>query len=294
MNRLLPAIIALGFVFSMSSCSLWRRVTGRQKPQVIDSMLAAPPDSMGIRPDTGIARMDTPAVMPPALPDSADAALLQAWLPLWNARTAYATFSGKAKVHYEGAGDEKDFSISIQMERDKRIWISITGSFLGLSMEAVRALITPDTIVVINRLQKEVSSLPFAEAGKLLPVNVDFATLQSLIIGDVLPAGHVPDQVADTSNMLILTASSPDFDHVVQYSKPDTTLRFQHFRSAAASLLVDYAGYEMANGHRFARDRRMMMQNQGELHHLTLEFSQVSFDEPVNMNFSIPAKYERK
>jgi hypothetical protein len=79
-------------------------------------------------------------VAAPAI-DSLKQAQLQRWLPLWNAQTAYSTFSGRAKVDYEGGGESHELNASIRMERDKRIWISIT-ALLGWKWPARSSLRT--------------------------------------------------------------------------------------------------------------------------------------------------------
>jgi hypothetical protein len=277
MNKLFLVLVALGILFGASSCKYWRRVTGRQKAAVvIDSALAVNTDSL---------------IAPPII-DSEKLAALEKWLPIWNAQTAYSTFSGRAKMDYEGGGESHELNANIRMERDKRIWISITAV---LGVEVARALITPDTIIAINRIDKEVRILPFAEADKLLPVHADFATLQSLIIGDVLRTGHMPNELVDTTDgVVVLAAIDSGFIQQVRFNREDTLLISQSLSSATSTLVSAYRNYDIISGRRFAKTRELTMQDKGDRHRIMLEFNKVSFDEPVDMNISIPAKYERK
>jgi len=299
MNKLLIAIIATGILCGASSCNLWRRVTGRQKASsvAVDSSIVVKTDSLRAQPDTAIVLTDTAVVVVPAPAiDSNKLALIRAWQPRWNAQLAYATFSGRAKVNYEGGGESQEFTVNIRMEKDKRIWVSITGL---LGIEGARALITPDTIIAINRLQKEVRILPFTEVDKLLPVKADFATLQALIIGDVFPTGIAINDVVDTAQTVILAAVDTASIQQVRFDKPDslsrdTMLISQTLASATSAITSSYLFYELINGRSFSKGRELLMKDGAAVHNISLEFSKVSFDEPVDMSFSIPSKYERK
>jgi hypothetical protein len=287
MNKLLLVVIALGLVVSTSSCTLWRRVTHRRPgPVTKDSTVVVIPDT------TILVRPDTVAIVVPAPPvDSGQQALIAALLPLWTTHKQFNTFSGKAKVNYEGKGEKKDFTANIRIQKDKKIWISIVA--LGV-YEAVRVLITPDTIIVLNRIDKEAQILPFSDAGKLLPVNVDFQSLQSLLIGDVLNAGAMPSGAADTSNELRLSITAPEYTQSITYNKPDSLLRSQLLSTASSTMVALYSDYEVINNRHFSKSRVMDMTDKGEAHHIDMEFNKVSFDEEVNMDFSIPSKYTRK
>ncbi len=289
MNRLLTVIVALVIICGASSCKLWRRVTA--KPRAVDTAIVLILDSARTRPDTALVRADTVITLPPALPDSAKLALLQAWSPLWHARADWSTFSGRSDLSYSGGGESHDLNASIRMERDRRIWVSVT-ALLGI--EVARALITPDTIVLINRLQNEVQAISFAEAGKLLPVATDFYTLQSLIIGDLLPSGLALTDVGEIGESFTLHALTDSMSHEAGFSKADTSLQLQVLTSGKSSLRGIYYGYAMADRRRFSMSRELSMNDGGATHQINIKFSKATFDEPVDMSFSIPAKYKRK
>src|ERR1700682_3697566 len=62
------------------------------------------------------------------------------------------TFSAKLKVHYEGSdGKDYEFNAFIRLQKDKIIWISINAL---LGFEAFRAVFTPDSVKVLNKLDK--------------------------------------------------------------------------------------------------------------------------------------------
>jgi hypothetical protein len=279
-----------------SSCNFYRRITGRKKTAAADSSLAVATDSLAIKKDsTAIAldsnaKTDSPVVV--SIPqDSAQQALLSSLLPYWNNRIAWNTFNGKAKAHFEGKGESPDFTANIRMAHDKAIWVSVSVLIIG---EVARVYITPDTIQVLDRLHKTVQILPFSESSNLLPIHADFASLQSLIIGEVLPSAHQPNFAQDTANAFILGYSSPDFSQSAQFDKPDTSLHYQAIASQGATMVSEYTNWTSINNRRFANNRNLTMNDKGEPYMLSLEFNRAAFDEAVEMPLSIPDKYERK
>src|SRR5688500_12805789 len=85
-------------------------------------------------------------------------------------RVNFNTFSAKIKVDFEGAdGKKNDFNAVIRLQKDSVLWVSIN-ALLGI--EAFRVLITPDSVKVLNKLDKvaqlrsvnylkEITKLPF-------------------------------------------------------------------------------------------------------------------------------------
>jgi len=291
MNKLVVAIIAVGVLCSASSCNLWRRVRGRQKQArvTVGTSEVSKPD-----PKSEVPNPEVKAAKP--VIDPAKIALFRGWQPRWDEQLAYSTFSGRAKINYENGGESQEFSANIRIEKDKRIWISITGL---LGIEGARALITPDTIIAINRLQKEVRILPFADIHKLLPAKVDFATMQALIIGDVFPSGLPIREIADSFQTVVLTAGNQDLIHQAAFATPDalhkdTLMLSQSLNRSATGILSQYAFYEIIGGRNFSKSRQLLMNDGKAIHQISIEFGKVSFDEAVDMSFSIPAKYERK
>jgi hypothetical protein len=283
MNRLLLLLLAITLAWGASSCNFYRRITGTKRPSADSTALVVK--------DTARAPGDTAAAASAIRADSAQQALLQRLLPLWNARTPWSTFSGNAKSHFEGKGEVPDFTAHIRMEKDKAIWISVTATFLNI--EAARVLITPDTVQIQDKIQKESRVMSFREAGSLLPIPADFGALQSLIIGEAISAGHQPNVAKDTANALIAGFISPDLSLSMQFDKADSALHFQSIATPTSSVICEYSNWTRIGAHRFANTRNMVMTDKADTYILNLDFSKAVFDEAVEMPFSIPDNYKR-
>ncbi len=97
----------------------------------------------------------------------------------------FKTFSAKIKVQYEDQkGKQPDFNAFVRMYNDSVIWISINATFL--SIEAFRILITKDSIIVLNKLDKQVEYHNFKYIENIAQIPLNFSMLQDLIVGNPL------------------------------------------------------------------------------------------------------------
>ena len=291
MNRIATVFSVLLLLVGISSCNLWRK--SARKREIVPIT------------DTALARMDSlhrdSSIRAGVIPGTDSAlnaekkALIDGLMPLWDSRIAYTTFSGKAKVHYEGKGEKHDFAANIRMEKDKKIWISVTA--LGL-FEAARALITPDTIIVIDRINKVVKILPFKDAGKLLPVNVEFSTLQSLILGDALHASaDKPTDATSFGGGISLDVKTDKYEQHLTYNKADSTIRQQQLKAGGENgtlILMQYGDYVTTSNRRFSNSRVINIQDTTGQFYIDMQFNKLDFDQALDFTFSIPERYKRK
>ncbi|MGF7041498.1 DUF4292 domain-containing protein [Mucilaginibacter lappiensis] len=110
-------------------------------------------------------------------------------------QVSFNTFAGRAKTKLDINGNSNDVTLNIRIQRDKKIWVSITAI---LGVEAARALITPDSILLINRLQGVYLRKPFSYVYKYASNQVNYKTLESLLIGNAIP--ELLNEKADVVN----------------------------------------------------------------------------------------------
>jgi len=83
---------------------------------------------------------------------------------------------------------DTDFSFKgqIKIVRDSIIY----GSFqVALGIEALRFVITPDSVVVLNRIQKQYYSLPIDQLSSKLNVYIDYYDIQDILLGELFIYG---------------------------------------------------------------------------------------------------------
>lgn len=94
----------------------------------------------------------------------------------------FSTFSANVKINYsDSKGKNYDVNAFIRMKKDSVIWVSLNAV---LGIEAFRVLITPDTVSVLDKINKTIQFHSFDYLREVTNLPVDFSTLQELIIGN--------------------------------------------------------------------------------------------------------------
>ncbi|HTL07330.1 MAG TPA: DUF4292 domain-containing protein [Chitinophagaceae bacterium] len=213
-----------------------------------------------------------------------------------NRITQFKTFSAKVKVNYrDKEGEQPELTVFIRMQKDSLIWISVNATIF--SYEALRVLITPDSVQVLNKKDKIVQLRSVNYLKELTDLPFDFHTLQDLLLGNpiYLDSNVVSYKKNDQSitlmnigplfkNLLSITNG----DYLLQHSKLDDA---DPLRNRTADLT--YGGYETSNGVKFATERRVSVSEKGKLD-IDMNFKQYSFNETLSYPFSIPKNFKRK
>lgn len=220
--------------------------------------------------------------------------LMTALAPLLMNEIDYKTFSGKAKMHYASNDQKQEFVSHIRIHKDSVIWVNVTAAAGMVSV--ARIYITPDSLFLLNHLQKEVHKLAIADANKLLPIPVNFALVQNLLIGNLLKKGGTATDATDFGGTWTLSVVDTDMDQQIGFNKTDSTIRSLQMRTKDDSVqgMVQYGAYENTNGRKFATERVLTISNGGEPHYLDMNFNKAEFDLPVELPFSIPKNYKLK
>jgi hypothetical protein len=110
-------------------------------------------------------------------------------------QTAYSTFTTKAISRLAINDKDYDVTLNIRIKKGEVLWVSIT-AFPGI--EVARALITPDSIKVLDRFNDDYINKPFSYINDYTNDDIDFATLEAMLVGNLIPL------VLKNSNQIIV------------------------------------------------------------------------------------------
>ena len=207
-----------------------------------------------------------------------------------SAQTLFNTFSGRARTKLSIGGDDNDVTLNIRIKRDQKIWVSIT-AIAGI--EVARALITPDSILLINRLQSLYVKKPFGYLNKFAGKQVNYKTLESLLVGNAIPELLNENSDLQTNNgITTLTGNLQDLVYTVligaDMKVDQTNLNNQN---ASQTLHVINSMFIQA-GNRVVPsqiDMSSIVKDKKIL--VNLHYIKVDFDQPLEYPFSIPSRY---
>jgi hypothetical protein len=237
-------------------------------------------------------KIDTAAAPQPNVV-TVDKALIDRYAPLWQSGVAFKTFAGKAKCHFEGNGQNQDFTAHIRIKKDEAAWVMVTA--FGI-VQVARIMVTQDSFQMINYLEKSYLSRSIKEANQLLPFPVDFSMLQNLLIGNpLLMKGTVVYSSADSNTATVLLKKE-NRNQTLLISKPTNTVTAMQLTldssSSRANIKLD--NYQNIGGRNFSKDRAIHVFNEGTPYYLEMNFTEMNFDGAVNMPFSVAPSYQRK
>ncbi|WP_295127874.1 DUF4292 domain-containing protein [uncultured Chitinophaga sp.] len=211
----------------------------------------------------------------------------------------FKTFEAKLKVDY--ANDKgtsfNNIRVNIRMIKDSVIWISCSVLILD---DVVRAVITKDSLKLVNRKDKTVLLRDIANAKETLNIPFDFATLQDLIIGNAIYFNDSITNIIKTPSVVSFSCQHPEVVSLFNVFADDFGLQQSKVTdrdstgTAARSCELTYGEYKTIQGRKFPTQRRIYIEEKNILK-VAMDFKdKIEFDTPVSVPFKVPASYTKE
>ena len=243
-----------------------------------------------------MAKKDSVAILVPPVEDSRSDSLKFIELlyqGIEKNKISYTSFSAKVKVTFEGSdGKKNDFNAFIRLQKDSVLWISIN-ALLGI--EAFRIMITPDSVKVLNKLDKKVQLRSVSFLKEITKLPFTFLELQDLLIGNPIYFDTtIVSYRKDAGRISVLSIGSL-FKHLLSldpggfqilHSKLDDV---NEIRARTAD--ISYSDYETVNDQAFSTFRKITILEKSKLD-IEMKYKQFNFNIPLNFPFNIPKNYK--
>src|SRR5205823_1288574 len=150
----------------------------------------------------------------------------------------FNTFSGKARTKLDINGSSNDVTLNIRIQKGQKIWVSVT-AIAGI--EVARTLITPDSLLVINKLQGLYLRKPFGYIYSFTSKQITYGSLEALLVGNAIPEliNNNAQMQADSGR----TVLSGNLQELVYKLVLGTDMKANHTeltdQDAGQSLIVD-------------------------------------------------------
>jgi|SRR5690554_1147060 len=221
----------------------------------------------------------------------------------------FDTFSTKADFLIISENSKKSFKANIRIKKDSIIWISITPLF---GIEISRIMITQDTVKIINRINKEYFIGDYSYINERFNVELEFETLQSILLGNSIPFELTNDLKFSTDKTLYYLGnmkkrkarkvdSNPQKverkdEEVISLWVSSMNFRVKKFilsdLDAVRFIMGEYSDYELINDQLIPRKLNFQLQSETKTA-VEIEYSRVSLDKSLNFSFNISSRYER-
>jgi len=203
----------------------------------------------------------------------------------------FNTLSLKAKASLDISGDANDVVMNFRMKDHETIWVSITAG--GGVVEVARALITPDSIKIINRLKSEYIKKPFSYIYNFTNKQLNFNTLQSILTGNAIDDFLTEkSDVKQENGVWLVSGSKENLDYRLLFNTlfkvAETNLNDV---KAGQALKVTYNNYQKLNEFLFPGSLEINTLSGAKKIKIDLEFTKVDGNVPVDFPFSVPKRF---
>lgn len=202
----------------------------------------------------------------------------------------FKTFSTKANTKLSLDGREFDVTLNIRIKKGEGIWVSVT-AVAGL--EVARALITPDSLQLIDRINNEYLKKPFSYIQKFTNPQVDYNTLESLLVGNIVPmASNGNPQFLMNNEGLNLVGTSGSLNFMLLLNKS-----FKAFKTdlnddvAQQSLEVKVTDFEKIEEQLFPKNISLTSQTGKQQIAVEMEYNKTQINVPVEFPFNVPKRF---
>jgi hypothetical protein len=205
--------------------------------------------------------------------------------------------------------NKQSFTVSVRAKKDSAMWLSV--SLLGI--EGARMLITQDSVRFMDKLNNKYFVGDYQYLSKLLNIDVDFETMQSVLIGNSMEFYDEDENLKsakDSTYYLLSTikkrklkkALKDNLDNIATKELAQRIwlhpLTFKVHKIVIndfpndRTFTANYSDFQVVDSNYFPFKANFVIQTQ-KLITLDLDYSKVIHDKPQTMPFNIPAKYER-
>lgn len=204
----------------------------------------------------------------------------------------FTTFSSKLDLDIDLNGSGYSSTATLNIEKDKIIWLSITPMF---GMELARAKITPEGVEVLNRWNKTYLKRPLSWLRNYIGMEVEFSVLQDLLIGNYFelapeqPYSIVPNQANKIGSRYLVDATNTALQHdfIIENDKPKQL----NLKSPTDALKIDYVKFQTLEQQQIPQDLSLDVTGRQRVT-AKINFSKVKLNEAIKTEFEIPEKYK--
>lgn len=208
----------------------------------------------------------------------------------------FRTFSAKVKVEIEDTkGKQPDITATLRIIKDSAIWMSLTATFLNI--EVFRVYITRDSVILLNKQNKEVQYRSLDYLQEVTAIPFDFNTLQNLLVGNPVFFNRNRMFIRKLENFILISSIGKEFKNLLTLSSDNNFLLHSKLddvdiaRNRTADLTYD--DYVNSGAINFSTTRHITASEKNRID-IRMNFKQFEFNKELSVAFSVPKNYKRK
>jgi hypothetical protein len=212
-------------------------------------------------------------------------------------------FGAKVSVNSDINNQTNSFSANLRIKKDSAIWISISPA---LGIEVARALITPDSLKFINRINGTYFKGDYKYLNELLQIEVNFKMIQAILIGNAYLHYSIEQYISDreSTELVLSTIKKRRIRREVDLEIPQiltqeiwfssvhnkiARMEMQDYRPVR-KFTVNYLQFEKVDD--LSMPNKLLITAQADKQvKIDLEYSRMTINKELNLPFNIPENY---
>lgn len=218
----------------------------------------------------------------------------------------FDNFVAKMNMKIETKDRNLNVKGQLRMKKDSIIWTSIS---MPMGLEVLRIKVTSDSVFFLNRTEKTYLIENIEVFNEISPMITTIGFIQAVLVGNDINLRESDDYKIEISdgqyNLLIskkLKKSIKNNDEDWKVMLKDiwidpqlfkiTKYHIREYNDSKRKIDLQYSDFEEIKGKYFPTEINIDIH--GDIYlKAKIEFSNITIDEPLEFNFSIPKKYER-
>jgi hypothetical protein len=212
----------------------------------------------------------------------------------------FAYLTAKSKVSFKSKEqDINNANVNLRIDKDSLIWLSVS----GVGVEVARALITKDSVVIMDRIHREYSVYNYQALSQQFNFNLNFGLIQSLLICNMTLPKEPAQRVKNEKDYLLLRQQEGKVlvDNYIGEQNRKLKKLLVVEQPTKNSLKLDYEDFTVLNNFLFPYTSLLTVdyksKNDGQPYQtvLRIRHNKVELtDKNPGFPFSIPPKYQRR
>jgi len=205
----------------------------------------------------------------------------------------FNTLSIRAKANLDIDNSTNNVNMTIRIQKNKAIWVSVTAI---ANLEVARALITPDSIKILNKIESNYIKKPFSYIYRFTNKQLNFNTLQAILAGNSMP--EFLNDKSTVSMSGIAPALSGMLDNLIyaltfneKFRVTQTDLKDE---SAGQTLTVVYGDFTSVSQQIIPQSVSVKSSAANKNISIDLKYNRVEVNGPIDLPFSIPQRFMLK
>jgi hypothetical protein len=214
------------------------------------------------------------------------------WERLETNRLDEKWMQGRARLNAQVNGDRYNVTANIMMQKDENIFMSIR----KLGFEVARLIVTKDTILVLNRLERNYALYDMQGFGAFVGFPVNLQMLQEMLLGNPFINGNT-EWSPSGNDGFVLQSRLNQLETSSLMNLPDFRLTNATFidHQNKRKLESKFSNYQQVKDDKYFSYIRTYELNAeiDEPLFVELQFTDIELDKPFQANMDIPSRYSR-